>query len=154
VPWSGAPDCPVCHRAVSGALGPYNPKPATLGFLPARSAIIHRTVRCATALSSAPAEQRLSSATVDCNDTLQRYSARTVRAEVRAVVRGASDSGQCQSGVAPDCPVPLQDKASNGQKLPNPNGWVMWLAHRTVRWRTGLSGAPIDSSLPQRPIGG
>jgi hypothetical protein len=36
------------------------------------------------------------------------------------------------SGVAPDCPVPLEDKASNGQKLPNPNSWVMWLAHRTV----------------------
>jgi hypothetical protein len=31
------------------------------------------------------------------------------------------------------CPVPLKDKASNGQKLPNPNGWVTWLAHRTVR---------------------
>jgi hypothetical protein len=28
----------------------------------------------------------------------------------------------------------------------NPNGWVTWLAHRTVRWRTGLSGAPIDSN--------
>jgi hypothetical protein len=22
VPWSGAPDCPVCHRIVSGAPGP------------------------------------------------------------------------------------------------------------------------------------
>jgi hypothetical protein len=31
----------------------------------------------------------------------------------------------------------------------NPNGRVMWLAHRTVRWRTGLSGAPVDSSLHQ-----
>jgi hypothetical protein len=31
-----------------------------------------------------------------------------------------------------DCSVPLVDKASNGQKLQNPNGWVTWLAHRTV----------------------
>jgi hypothetical protein len=45
------------------------------------------------------------------------------------------------SGVAPDCPVPLEDKASNGQLLQNPNGWVTWR-------RTGLSGAPIASSLP------
>jgi hypothetical protein len=45
-----------------------------------------------------------------------------VRAEVRAVARGA-----------PDCPVSLEDKVSNDQKLPNPNGWVTWLAHRTVR---------------------
>jgi hypothetical protein len=30
-----------------------------------------------------------------------------------------------------------------------PNGLVTWLAHRTIRWRTGLSGAPCDSSLHQ-----
>jgi hypothetical protein len=62
-------------------------------------------------------------------DTLHCYSVRTVHAEVRAVVRGAPDSEQCLAGAAPDCPVPLEDKASNGQKLPNPNGWVTWLAH-------------------------
>jgi hypothetical protein len=45
----------------------------------------------------------------------------TVRGRAEPPVRGA-----------PDCPVPLEDKASNGQKLPNPNGWVTWLAHRTV----------------------
>src|SRR5688572_27447908 len=45
-------------------------------------------------------------------------------------------------------------QSSNGQNRQNPNGWVMWLAHRTVSggapdsvwWRTGLSGAPIDIS--------
>jgi hypothetical protein len=37
------------------------------------------------------------------------------------------------SGAAPDCPVPLEDKASNGRLLPNPNSWMTWLAHRTVR---------------------
>jgi hypothetical protein len=46
VPWSGAPDCPVCHRTVSGAPGPYTHELASLGFLLRRSAIIHRTVRC------------------------------------------------------------------------------------------------------------
>jgi hypothetical protein len=138
VPWSGAPDCPVCHRTVSVAPGPYNPKPATLGFSPAHSAIIHRTVRCTSGVT-----------TIQCNGRLQRTPCNaTVRAEVRAVVRGAPDSEQYQSGAAPDCPVPLKDKASNGQKLPNPNGWVMWLAHRTV------SGAPIDSSHPQWLFGG
>jgi hypothetical protein len=80
---------------------------------------------------------------VDCNSTLQRYSARTVRTEVRAVVRGAPDSEQCLSGAAPDCSVPLKDKASNDQKLPNPNGWVTWLAHWTV------SGGALD--CPVRP---
>jgi hypothetical protein len=85
---------------------------------------------------------------VDCNGSLQRYSARTVRTKIIAVVRGALDSEQCLSGAALDCSVPLKDKASNDQKLPNPNGWVTWLVHRTV------SGAPIDSSQPQRLVGG
>jgi hypothetical protein len=44
------------HRTVSGAPGPYNLKPAILGFLQALSAIIHRTVWCTTGLSGAPAE--------------------------------------------------------------------------------------------------
>jgi hypothetical protein len=78
-------------------------------------------------------------------DTLQRYSARTVRAEIRAVVRGAPDSEECLSGAAQDCPVPLKDKASNGQKLPNPNSWVMWLAHRTMSG--GAQDCPVRPSM-------
>jgi hypothetical protein len=46
VPWSGAPDCPVCHRTVFGAPGPYNSELSTFGFVRPHSAIIHRTVRC------------------------------------------------------------------------------------------------------------
>jgi hypothetical protein len=45
-----------------------------------------------------------------------------VRAEVKADARGAPDSEQYLSGAAPDCPVPVEYKASKGQKLPNPNG--------------------------------
>jgi hypothetical protein len=131
--WSGAPDCPVCHRIVSGAPGPYRVQTATLGFLQVHSAIIHRTVRCAIGLSGAPAEQRLSSATVDCNDSWRALQCATVRDRVRAQSKSAPDTEQCLSGAAPDCPVPLEDKASNGRQLSNPNGWVTWLAHRTVR---------------------
>jgi hypothetical protein len=61
LPWSSAPDRPVCHQTVSGA-----PPDSvwctrvnqlelfTFGFPRRSSAIIHRTV------SGAPAEQRLS----------------------------------------------------------------------------------------------
>jgi hypothetical protein len=64
---------------------------------------------------------------------------------------------QCQSNKvkgATDCTVPQEDKASNGRPAPNRNGWVTW--RRTgqgtvpVRWRTGLSGAPLASSRPNR----
>jgi hypothetical protein len=78
----------------------------------------------------------------------QRTNAQIVRGRAERKVKGAPDTEQCMSGAAPDCLVPLEDKASKGQKLPNPNGWVTWLAHRTV------SGAPIDSSHPQLLFGG
>jgi hypothetical protein len=98
VPWSGALDCPVCHQTVSGAPGPYNAQLSTLRFLMARSAIIHRTVGCATGLSGEPARQRLLGAMVDCKSSGESYSTRTVRAEVRAIARGTPDSEQYLSG--------------------------------------------------------
>jgi hypothetical protein len=111
MPWSSALHCPVCHRTVSGAPGPYNSEFFTFGFLRPRSAIIHRTVRCATGLSGALAEQRLPVQRSTATDTCERYSTRTMRAEVRAAVRGALDSEQYLSDAAPDCPVSLEDKA-------------------------------------------
>jgi hypothetical protein len=61
-----------------------------------------------------------------------------------------------ESQRAPDCPVPQEDKVSNGRPAPNPNGWLTWrrtgqgIVPVPVRWRTGLSGVPIGSSLGQR----
>jgi hypothetical protein len=101
--WFGAPDSPMCHQIVSGALGSYKLQLAALGFLQCHSAIIHQTVRCATRLSGVTAEQRLFGATVDC---IVPLTALQFAAKVRAEVRGAPDSEQCMSGAALDCPVP------------------------------------------------
>jgi hypothetical protein len=101
----------LAHRTVSGASRSYESELATFGFQKRRSAIIHQTVRCTTGLSDAPAEQRLGSTTVDCNGHLQRYSARIIRAEVRAAAEGAPDSEHCLSGATPDCSVPHEDTA-------------------------------------------
>jgi hypothetical protein len=77
VPWSGAPDCPVCQRTVSGAppdivrcTGEIDSELASFGNLGSHSAIIHWTVRCDTGLSGVPAEQRL----LRANGRLQRNS--------------------------------------------------------------------------------
>jgi hypothetical protein len=133
--------CPgLAHRTVSGAPGPYQSELATLGFLRACSTIIHRTVRCATGLSGVPPDypvhQRNNGYFAQRSPTKAEDSdeqCATVRGRAEPLVRGAPDTEQCLSGVAPDCPLPLEDKASNGQKLPDPNGWVTWLAHLTVR---------------------
>jgi hypothetical protein len=101
----------LAHRTVSDAPGPYNAQLATHGFLQARSAIIHRTVRCDSGATA-----------TSCNGRLLKHgdqmnSEGTVRAESEPQARGTPDTEQCMSGAAPDCPVPLEDKASNGQKL-------------------------------------
>src|SRR5699024_6758525 len=79
------PDSVRCTRALEAEL-------ATFGNFIGRSAIIHRTVRCA---SGATATSR---ATVDCN----RIQCATVRARVRARAIGAPDSLQDLSGAPPD----------------------------------------------------
>jgi hypothetical protein len=73
------------------------------GFHQALSVIIHRTVRCTSGATANSRNGRL----------CKGYSALQCATEVR----GAPDSEQDLSGVAPDCPMPHEDKASNGQLL-------------------------------------
>jgi hypothetical protein len=149
--WSGAPDCPVCHRTLSGAPGPYRVQAATLGFPRAHSAIIHQTVRCANELSGELAGNGYLRAIVDCKSTDDVNRAAT---EVRA----AKSEGTELSGVAPDFLVSQGDKAPTVDFAPNPNGWMTWrrIGQPTVlvRWRTRLSGASIASSIPNNYFGG
>jgi hypothetical protein len=73
--------------------------------------------------------------------------------QCRAKVRAQKSEGTRLSSVAPDCPMQLEDKRLQRSTAPNPNGCadVVHTGQCTVivRWRTGLSGAPIASSLPQ-----
>jgi hypothetical protein len=98
--------------------------------------VAHRTVRCASGATTT-SHQRSSAEGIKCA---------TVRARVRAALDGAPDSEQCLSGAPPDCPV--------AQKTEAPTVRIQRLgdvadAPDSVRWRTGLSGAPCDSSLHQ-----
>ena len=81
---SGAPDCPVVHRTVSGAPGCLDLKTPLSGICRRRTAKIHRTVRCAP---DCPVRQI-------CNG--RQRSAAPVKERNRA-----PDSVRC----APDCPV-------------------------------------------------
>jgi hypothetical protein len=102
-----------------------------------------------------PAEQRLRSATVDSNCRLQREQCADSSCRVRAALEGASDSEQCLSGAAPDCPVPPRCQSSNGRNRQNPNDWVTWLAHRTVSGGAlDCSVHPSTDSLPNGWFGG
>jgi hypothetical protein len=132
---SGAPpDSVRCTRALEAKL-------LTFGKIRGRSAIIHRTVRCASGATAT------SCATVVCN----RIKCATVRARIRARAGGAPDSLQDMSGAPPDSP--------EGPQVRAPTVEPQWLADvagapDSVRWRTGLSGAPCDSTLPTAIFGG
>jgi hypothetical protein len=106
-----------------------------------RSAIIHRTVRCA---SGAMATSR---ATVDCN----HIKCATVHARVRVATDGAPNSLQYLSGAPPDSPEapPVRAPTVRTQRPTDVAG-----APDSVQWRTGLSGVPCDSSLPTATFGG
>jgi hypothetical protein len=176
VPWSGAPDCPVCHQTVSGAppdsvrcTRRLQAKLFTFGNSERRFAIIHRTVRCTTGqcpvlqgratLNSPASEIRsaiihrtvrcnsgataTSRATVDCNALNARLRAQRSRARAG----GTPDSLQGLSGAPPDSQAGPQVRAPTVET--QQPGDVAG-APDTVRWRTGLSGAAIDSSIHQR----
>jgi hypothetical protein len=119
----GAPDSVRCARLASG-------EQATLRKNQRCTAIIHRTVRWCTRLSGEPT---VASATVG----------RAIRG--RRVARANGRQG------APDCPVctgqcPMRHLARrcNGRLRQNRKEIGIGPSTVTVRWRTGLSGAPPD----------
>ena len=85
--------------------------------------------------------------TVDC----KHIQCATVRARVRAATEGAPDSLQDLSGVPPDSPEapPVRAPTVRTQQPADVAG-----APDSVWWRTGLSGAPCDSSPPTATFGG
>jgi hypothetical protein len=133
VPWSSAPDCPVCHRTVSGAppdsvrcTREFQSELATFENSRSRSAIFHRTVRCSTRLSGLPAEQRL----LRANGRLQRA------VNALQCAQKSEQNQKAHRTVNSDCPVHHRTvRWPRRQKLQrsNPNGRVTWLAHWTVR---------------------
>ena len=84
---SGAPDCPVVHRTVSGVPGCLDPKTPLSGICRRRTAKIHRTVRCAP---DCPVSQRSAGPTVG-RAIGARHVAEPTVGKVHRTVRCAPD---------------------------------------------------------------
>jgi hypothetical protein len=127
---SGTPDCPVVHRTVSGAPGWSPVKRSLSGKYQRRTTIIHRTVRWCTGLSGEPTVASTTVASAIRGRRMARTNGR----------QGAPDCPVCTG----QCPVRQRARSCNGRLR------LFWkgIAHRTatvtVRWCTGLSGAPHD----------
>jgi hypothetical protein len=100
-----------------------------------RSAKIHRTIRCDRGTTAT------SRATVDCNTLNARLRAQRSRARAG----DTPNSLQGLSGAPPDNQAGPQDRAPTVE--PQRSADVAG-APDSDRWRTGLSGAPCDCSLP------
>jgi hypothetical protein len=126
--------CPVHHQTVSGAPGWNNSNLPPLGFWKSHSAIIHRTVWCASRATASKRNGRLTGA--QCADSSRR---------VRATPEGAPDSEQYLSGADQTVRWPRLLELQRS----NPNGWVTWLAHRTVS--SGAPDYPVRPSTAAQP---
>jgi hypothetical protein len=96
----------MAHRTVPGVSGSYRVKPASLEKMEARSAIIHRIVRCATGLSGEPAEQRLSAPTVDSAKATVRNSAAIESEAKKSEGTGLSGAARRQMSPMVNCSDP------------------------------------------------
>jgi hypothetical protein len=128
------PDSVRCTRALEAEL-------FTFENFQGRSAIFHRTVRCASGGNDYFAR----------NSRLQRIKCAPARAYVRGRAVGAPDSLQDLSGAPPDSPEAPQVRTPTIE--PQRSADVAG-APDSVRWHTGLSGAPCDSTLPTTIFGG
>jgi hypothetical protein len=112
----------------------------SFGFPRHSSAIIHQTVRCATKLSGVPPDCPVHQRSNNYQRAMVDSASEQYRTVNATEVRAVGQRGTGLSDVAPNCPVPHEDKASNGRPAPSPNDRVTWrrtrhcpVAHRTVR---------------------
>jgi hypothetical protein len=159
--WSGAPNCPVCHRTVSGAPEDFNSNSSPSGKSRSVSAIIHRTVRCTPDSVRCSKEGRLRNSPasrnrIGCSAIIHRTCpVYTGLSGVTAGQRLLRANGHLQQQL-------MRARARRSQARPcwrtghstvhvrcatghpggprrqssngrNPTALVTWLAHRTVR---------------------
>ena len=155
--WSGAPDCPVCHRTVSGAPPDMSgaPEDSTANLPPSgisrgTRTIIHRTVRCTPDSVRCAKEEKPQELTSFGNfQRLVRYNSPDMSGVHRTV--------RCNSGATAirrqRLPAAHLMRAARAQKSGAPI-----LAHRTRNSRcpvcTGHPGGPTSQKLQRSESNG
>jgi hypothetical protein len=115
--WCTTGQCPV-HQGESAQTPQLRVFQAQLRYNSLDCPVCHQTIRC-TSRATAICAQRSTLTDEQCSTVSRQKSEQKVRG-------------------APDCPVPHEDKASNGRPAPSPNDKMRRtrhcpVAHRTVR---------------------
>jgi hypothetical protein len=141
----------IIHRTVRCTIGqcPVPQGRATLNSSASgiRSAIIHRTCPVHTGLSGELAEQRLLRAQRSTATHLMRACARRGQSTLGWHTGQSTGLVRCTTGQpeAPQVRAPTVEPQRSADVAGAPD---------SVWWRTGLSGAPCDSTLPTAIFGG
>jgi hypothetical protein len=122
---SGTPDYPMVHQTMSGAPGWFPVTRPLSGKVSRHTPIIHQTVRWCTGLSGEPTAGRAIG------------GRRVARSNGR---QGAPDCPVCTG----QCPVRQLPWSCNGRLRQKRKEIGTGPSIVTIRWRTGLSGAPLD----------
>jgi hypothetical protein len=115
--WSGAPDCPVRHRTVSGAPEDFSSNSSPSGKFQSPRAIIHRTVRCTPDSVRCSFETRLRNSPVS---GIREGCSAIIHRTVWCILGATATSRQRSSATAINA---RQSAQASGTPL---------LAHRTV----------------------
>jgi hypothetical protein len=137
----------VWRTGLSGAPGRITLNSLPSGFWKSLSAIIHRTVCCSTGLSGVPAGATASAPMVICKK--QQW---TLQCGLRA--QKSEQAQMAHRIVNRTCPVHhriVRWLHKSELQRSNPNGWVTWLAHRTVSG--GAPDCPVRPSTAEFPNG-
>ena len=123
-PWSGAPDCPVCHRTCPVHQGDSDSNSSPSGIPRGDSAIIHRTVRCTPdSVRCAKGSRPQELASFGNSQRLVRYNSPDMSGVHRTV--------RCANG-ATDISAPTATcSALNARQRAQKSGTPI-LAHRTL----------------------
>jgi hypothetical protein len=124
--------CVWCTRTVQSPNRHSWVSPGSLRYNSPDCTVCHQTVRCNSGATATSRNGRLQKRDDQMNSDEQYAQSQSRRSEAHRTLNNV-------------CPVPLDDKASNAQKLQNPNGWVTWLAHWTVSG--GAPHCPVRPSI-------
>jgi hypothetical protein len=128
------PDCVRCTREINSELLSFGFLEKPLRYNSPDYPVWHRTVRCA---SGATATAQRSTPTETCKSATMRGKC----------AQSQSKRQKAHRTVNSTCPVTSLTELQRS----NPNGWVTWLAHRTVPG--GAPDCPVRPSADSLPNG-
>jgi hypothetical protein len=113
--------------------------------------VCHRTIRCTSGATAPSRNGRLQKLENQMNNEEQCVQSKRRPLEAHRTVNSSCPVRHRTVRCGTELSGATKRQSLQRQKLPNPNGWVTWLAHRTVFG--GAPDCPVRPSTATLPIG-